>query len=104
MPAWYRSVVSLQTSLSAIRTRFHPPSDEVRGSADETTRACRHQVDEQNEDHAVDRAGQRLVEKLGEVRNEHDEGAADQRARQPPDAADDEADEERDRQREGEAV
>src|SRR6476661_1973111 len=63
-----------------------------------------HQEDDEEQQHAEHRAGQAFRNSLSDVRNEDDEGRADDRTGQPSDAADNHAEKQRNRQRDGVAV
>src|SRR5260363_226814 len=67
-------------------------------------RAVRHEEDDEEQQDAEHRAGQALGDALGDVRNEDDEGGADEGAGQPADAADHHAEEQRDGEDDGVAV
>src|SRR5829696_2121658 len=66
--------------------------------------ARRHDVDDEDENGAVNGARDALRDGLGDVGHEQHEGAAEQRSGKPADPADDEPDEQPNRQRESEAV
>src|SRR5438128_1765972 len=66
--------------------------------------AVRHQEDDYEQQDTEYGAGEALGNPLRDVRHEDDEGASDDRARQPADAADHHAEEQRDRQQNGVAV
>src|SRR5258708_16544797 len=79
-------------------------AEQVLGNHCDLPCAVRHQEDDKEQQDAEHRAGEAFGNSLRNVRHEDDEGGADDRARQPADAADDHAEEQRDRERNGVAV
>src|SRR4051794_27905286 len=80
------------------------PTDQMLGDLRHLPRPMRHEKDDDEQDDAEHRAGKSLRDPLGDVGHEDDEGRADQRSRQPSDAADHHAQEQRDRELDGVAV
>src|SRR5262245_60905355 len=76
-----RHVTNRTTSLSAM----------IEASLQDLPCAMGHEVDDEEQEDAEHGAGEALGDALGDVRDEDDEGGADDRAGQPADAADDHA-------------
>src|SRR5260221_9624999 len=91
----------LEITLSSVSSQF---ADQALGPIGDLPRAVRHKEDDQDQDDAEHGAGQTLGDAFGDVRHEHDEGRAGERAGQPADAADHHAQEQRDGELDGVAI
>src|SRR5437868_12449071 len=79
-------------------------ADQLLGNDGHLPRAMRHEEDHDEQQNAEHGAGKTLVDALGDVGHEDDEGRTDEGSRQPADAADHHAEEQRDGERDGVAV